>query len=514
MAEPRWHAADEAPGAGTLALLEPMAARLLQPMLEAMPARVAVLDADDHILFANRAFMAFAGIKPEYLIGGRIDQLIGATAYAAYQPARDLLERGQAACFEGWMLLAGVGARYMREHLVPIGPGLATLVISLDWTDLKRQQEALQAKVAELEATRSLKAAIVDHAQTAIVVADADDRLIEFNPAAERLLGWRRDEILGQSMGECLSPPHFLEAYRRAMARLRAGQNADWLGRPLQREVWHRDGHAIPVEMQVWFTQVQGAAHFTVSMSDRRAQIAAQQLIEQQREALRQSEKLGAMGSLLAGVAHELNNPLAIVMGRATLLEEATAGTPMQADAERVRVAAERCGRIVKTFLSMARQRPAQRQAVRLHETAQAAAELVGYTLRSHAIQLELRLDPTQAPAQVDPDAMGQSLLNLLVNAQQALATVEGPRRIVISNGQDAHGLWLRVQDNGPGVPAELRESIFDPFFTTKPEGSGTGVGLSVSRAMLREQGGELSLLDTHPGACFEIRVPLPSPLP
>jgi two-component system NtrC family sensor kinase len=229
------------------------------------------------------------------------------------------------------------------------------------------------------------------------------------------------------------------------------------------------------------------------------------------------------MGTLLAGVAHELNNPLAIVMGRASLLEEKAAegpqGSPgasqLAADARRIREAAERCGRIVRTFLNMARHKPAERSPVQLNDIVRAAADMLGYTLRSHGITIDLQLADTLPEVQADGDQLGQVVLNLIVNAQQALAAVQGPRRVSLATGvelprgREGAGpsradegrsrpretrVWLRVSDTGPGVPPADGDKIFEPFFTTKAAGLGTGLGLSVSRSIVREHGGDLTL--------------------
>jgi signal transduction histidine kinase/CheY-like chemotaxis protein len=256
--------------------------------------------------------------------------------------------------------------------------------------------------------------------------------------------------------------------------------------------------------------------------------------IERQRDALRQTEKLSAMGTLLAGVAHELNNPLAIVMGRASLLEEKTADPALTnapgaagvvagqigADARRIREAAERCGRIVRTFLNMARHKPAERSPVQLNDIVRAAADMLGYTLRSHDIALELQLAPALPEALADGDQIGQVVLNLVVNAQQALAAATGVRRIVVTTGVEPprpdrdSRIWLRVADTGPGVPEAERERIFEPFFTTKAAGLGTGLGLSVSRSIVREHGGDLVLevprgVAPTGGASFRLSLPI-----
>ena len=384
----------------------------------------------------------------------------------------------------------------------------------------------------------ALKSAIVDHAQAAVVVADEHGLVVEFNPAAEALFGCNRDAAIGRNVIEMMTPARFRDSLARALLRMRSGDPEVTMGRRLQRTLCRADGSEFVVEVVLWMTEVDGEAYYTASINDQTAARAAAEVIERQRDALRQSEKLTAMGSLLAGVAHELNNPLAIVMGRASLLEEKTEGSPLQADAQRIREAAERCGRIVRTFLNMARSRPAQRSAVQLNDLARAAADMLGYTLRSHGIDLELRLANDLPELQADGDQIGQVVLNLIVNAQQALATHGGPRRISVYTGRgsaaapgaeaqgEARGaaVWLRVADSGPGVAAEVRDKIFEPFFTTKAEGMGTGMGLSVSRAIVRDHGGELLLeaaspntansATSGPGASFLLSLPLQAAAP
>ncbi|MFM7507457.1 MAG: response regulator, partial [Rubrivivax sp.] len=259
----------------------------------------------------------------------------------------------------------------------------------------------------------------------------------------------------------------------------------------------------------------------------RRQREAADQ-VERQRETLRQSEKLSAMGSLLAGVAHELNNPLAIAMGRASLLEEKVAGgaepAALQDDARRIREAAERCGRIVRTFLNMARQRPPSRRPVQLGDIVRAAADMLGYTLRSHGVRVELSLAEDLPEVQADADQIGQVVLNLMVNAQQAMEDAGTARRVLaIATGVEAARpgreprVWLRVADSGPGVPPELHARLFEPFFTTKAVGLGTGLGLSVSRGIVLEHGGDLVLEPPReggaegalPGASFRLSLPI-----
>ena len=378
--------------------------------------------------------------------------------------------------------------------------------------DTFRQQHESQQRERQTEA---LKAAIIDHAVNGIVSTDASGHIVEFNPAAEAMFGRLRADVLGLAVAEVIIPERLRAAHTEGMARVAAGGEQRITGRRIQMPALRADGSEFTVEMVLFRTALEGQVHYTATLSDITQRLQAEAQIERQRDALRQSEKLTAMGSLLAGVAHELNNPLAIVMGRASMLEEKTDGTPLAADALRIREAAERCGRIVRTFLNMARQKPPQHAPVQINDIARAAAEMLGYTLRSHGIELTLALADHLPEALADGDQIGQVVLNLIVNAQQALTDSAGPRHIRVQTGMEAPRdnrpprLWLRVADSGPGVPAEVHERIFEPFFTTKGEGVGTGLGLSVSRAMVREHGGDLVLERSAQGAVFRLSLGL-----
>lgn len=352
------------------------------------------------------------------------------------------------------------------------------------------------------------KAAIVDQALAAIITADASGQVQEWNAAAQRMFGWTRDQALGQDMAQLLLPAEQRPLLHEAMA---AAQRPEGASAALELRARRADGADLPVELALSATHWADELHFTAILIDQTDRQRAAQELEAQRDAMRQSEKLSAMGLLLANIAHELNNPMAIVLGRAALLEAKASGSPLAAEASTIREAADRCGRIVKTFLSMAKGRPLQRQPVRLAELVRAATDLLAHSLRAERVELDIAVDADLPELQADPDRIGQLLLNLLVNALQALAQQPGPRRLSISASCELGQLWLRIEDNGPGIAEAQREQLFQPFFTTK--GEGTGLGLALSRSVAREHGGELRLLppsEAWPGARFELRLPLP----
>lgn len=232
--------------------------------------------------------------------------------------------------------------------------------------------------------------------------------------------------------------------------------------------------------------------------------------LQRQQAALIQSEKLAAMGSLLAGVAHELNNPLFVVSGRAMMLETASAGSPHAHMAKKIRAAAERCARIVKTFLAMARQDRPQYGHVNLAKVVRSCLDVLDYTLQSGGVTVAVDCEPDLPAVLGDEDQLHQVLINLFVNAQQAMAEHAGPRMLRVRLGRAKSGehVEVRVSDTGPGVPAAIRARIFDPYFTTKPMGVGTGVGLSVCLGIVQAHGGSLRLESEAGGATFVVTLP------
>jgi signal transduction histidine kinase/ActR/RegA family two-component response regulator len=239
---------------------------------------------------------------------------------------------------------------------------------------------------------------------------------------------------------------------------------------------------------------------------------------ERQIEAkLLQTEKTAALGQLVSGIAHELNNPLTAIMGYTQLLLGRGLGPAQLSEAEKVYEQAERARRIVKNLLYFARENKSERTRVNLNEVVERTVALRSYEFKIENIQVESELDPNLPLTMADPYQLQQVVLNLLINAEQALLEERGSGRVRIrtshlacrSAKRSGGRIFLEVSDDGPGVPRAIASRIFDPFFTTKPPGVGTGLGLSIVYGIVQQHDGEVTF-DNQPGAGAKFRVELP----
>ncbi|HXX46035.1 MAG TPA: ATP-binding protein [Candidatus Acidoferrales bacterium] len=230
-----------------------------------------------------------------------------------------------------------------------------------------------------------------------------------------------------------------------------------------------------------------------------------------------QTEKMAALGQLVSGIAHELNNPLTAIMGYAQLLLGHGLQPSQFAEAKNVYNEAERARRIVKNLLYFARENKPERTRVDVNETVERTIALRSYELRVEDIVVECDLAPGLPHTMADPYQLQQVILNLVVNAEQALLGDRGHGRVWIRTRHLFHGagrrtgesIVLEVSDDGPGIPPAIASRIFDPFFTTKAAGLGTGLGLSIVYGIVHQHGGEVTF-ENKPGGGAKFTVELP----
>lgn len=491
--------------------LPPMDAALLASVLDRTLARIAFLDRDRIHRYVNPEYASFIGVPVEAIVGRSVAEVLGEEAAARLEPLGARALAGETVRWLGWMTYPGGRRRYVERVYHPVpgpdGSVCGYFAIVRDLTDLKQREEELARRTTQLEA-------ILGHIAEGVNIVDAEGRVVLANEGFLRMYGYPAElGVPGTKLADFVryrlaqgtyyaheDPAEDREALvaRRVAALMSVGNETVEEQRP--------DGRTFEVRRR---RLPDGGLLSTYT--DVTAVREAEREVRAQRDAMRQSERLSALGSLLAGVAHELNNPLSIVVAHATLLEDMAGSDPaLVARAQKIRSAAERCARIVQTFLGLARRRPPERRPIRIADVVEVAFDLVGYTLRSAGVAVARDLPADLPEISADADQLVQVMINLLTNAQQALQSREHPRRLAITaRATEEGGVALTVADNGPGVSAEARERVFDPFFTTKPEGVGTGVGLSLCRSIVTAHGGTIALEET-PGGGVTVRVVLP----
>jgi two-component system NtrC family sensor kinase len=228
-------------------------------------------------------------------------------------------------------------------------------------------------------------------------------------------------------------------------------------------------------------------------------------------EALFQQEKLAALGTLLANVAHELNNPLAVASMQLDNLQEEWGAGAWDEDFKMLRQATERCQSVVQSFLALVRQQASTRHAISLHAVVEEVLVLLGHSLEVDGITVSLHLDERLPPVWADAHQLHHVVANLITNAHHALQQTSSPRRLSLTTATHADGsqVILEVSDSGPGIPEDVQRRVFDPFFTTKPQGMGSGLGLPLCRNIVEGHGGTIQLV-SQPGHSTTIRITLP----
>jgi signal transduction histidine kinase/DNA-binding NarL/FixJ family response regulator len=394
----------------------------------------------------------------------------------------------------------------IRVTLRAVIPGLQHLVLCLEEGSIVQRSEIAWRQVeAELRG-------VLESVLAAIVIV---------NPAGQiRFLNARFGELLGLDL--------------REMERIR---NHDELEELVALRFRHPEGFAAP-----WRSFMQGSAdpgHDELEITrptrrvierffrpvldgegraigwlERYSDVTGERQIQSK---MLQTEKMAALGQLVSGIAHELNNPLTAIMGYAQLLLGRGLMPGQLSEAEKVFQEAERARRIVKNLLYFARENLPERTRVDVNEIVERTLALRSYELRVENIDAQFDLAPGLPATMADPYQLQQVVLNLVVNAEQALLESRGHGHVWIRTRHVIEGvgkktrdrILLEISDDGPGIPPEIASRIFDPFFTSKPSGVGTGLGLSIVYGIVHQHGGEVTF-ENQPGAGAKFVVDLP----
>ena len=358
---------------------------------------------------------------------------------------------------------------------------------------------AERSELQQAGTTTKLLADVIEQAQDLIVVMTPDGRCRHANGAFCRAIGRTHEEI-GRAHIRDLMLLETISA-EDLMAHVRA--HGTWRG-TLQR--LRPDGTTYPVSATLaGIVDRKGTVTHVVSVE---RDISEERRL---REQLIHSERLSAVGQLVAGVAHEINNPLQGVMGFTELLIGSDLEPDIRRDLEQIRHDADRAAKIVRHLLQFARRSTLERAVADLNEIARATAALRAYELKIASIELVEQYSSDLPVVVANREEIQQVVLNLLLNAEHALRGEGRGGSIRLTTGQDGENAYIEVADNGPGIPETVASKIFEPFYTTKPTGQGTGLGLSVSLGIAQAHGGGLELRSSQHGASFRLTLPCAS---
>lgn len=459
----------------------------LEDALDALPQGVALFSSDQRFLLCNDAFR------------GAVGEDVDVSSFAG-EPAAALVDR-----FFSWSepsafnegLSAGQGRFTLQRkdgtsfdaEIRPTSSGNRLLMLS------ETSEEQAEASEADL-----LLNTIVDACPANFMVSRIEDGKVIYYSAASRNRFGKIESTLSfflkpedrQAYLDALLPSGVLNEYRVRFRR--------------------NDGSIMDGMTSARVTEFKGENVIVSSTRDISEQLAMQAELERQREIAHQSEKLSALGELLAGVAHELNNPLSVILGYAQMLD-GTFSDPVQAKRmERIAQAAERSSRIVKTFLAMARQGPARRELLAVDECLSIALDVREYGLDANGTRVTMDVAADLPSVMGDRDQLVQVFTNLIANAEHAVAPLgpEGHLTLRVQRDVQTDQVCVEISDNGPGIPTDIRARIFEPFFTTKEMGEGTGFGLSFCHRIAEAHGGAMEVV-SEPGGetSFFVRLPV-----
>jgi PAS domain S-box-containing protein len=339
----------------------------------------------------------------------------------------------------------------------------------------------------------------LDLAPACIVRADVADGLVsDINAVGERLLGLDRRVLVGRYLHE-LHPPAERGAVDALLARTRDGHHGTWDGLHLVR----RTGGMLPVFVSA------GPIDYA---NQHLAQIVYVDLSERMRleQQLVQSEKMAAIGQLAAGIAHELRNPLAIVMNALFDLRQqlGALSTGVAEDLQIAEEEIERAQATIRNLLEFSRTSGAEVEHIDVNDLLHRTVQLLQKYMQNNGVQVVTQLDDIPTCA-ANSNAVRQILLNLLTNAVQAMPHGGELRLRTTRAGRDR--IWIEVEDTGVGIAPENLNKVFDPFYTTKAPGQGTGLGLSVVHSVVRRYGGDITVDSVYGvGTTFRIELPCP----
>jgi two-component system, NtrC family, sensor kinase len=463
---------------------------------------------DLRVIFANTRMAEILNIPKSELIGRNLGDIL---------PAQHLqmtmeLSKGRQQESRFCSLLDWPGSEQEAAHVYEtclavshLGKKTLTCLYLRDLTDRVMIER-------ELQKTNAFFHNIIHSSVDGIVVVDTQGVPIIFNEGAERILGYTAEEMIG-------NPENFRRFYPFGVAAemMHRMRSSDY-GPPDKLNTTritfiNKDGEEVPANFSASIIREGGKEVGSVGIfTDLREILKVHQELEATQSQLFHTEKIASLGRMAAGVAHEINNPLAGILIYAELLQRDLEEDALHRENVDVIISQTmRCQQIVNRLLEFSRQTLGQKKLFDVNEVISRCVELISHQAFFHNIKVIQELEPFLPQIVGDPGQLQQVFTNLLLNAADAMG---GTGIISISSrpSPEEDGIVLAFTDTGCGIPADIKDKIFEPFFTTKPPGKGTGLGLSIVYGVIQRHGGAIEV-ESPPGCgtTFTVRLPLES---
>jgi two-component system NtrC family sensor kinase len=352
------------------------------------------------------------------------------------------------------------------------------------------------AELRQVDTKLRLMGAAVEEANDLILIVSSNFLIQHANRAFCDATGYALDELIGRSPRTLVGDESFVKL--EDLRRMNKGET--WNGTLMHRR---KDGSTFQaacaiVPLTDGDSRVTHFVHMERDITDEMRLRA--QLIH--------SERLSAVGQLVSGVAHELNNPLQSILGFTELLIDSEKRPELRRDLEQVRKEAVRAGKIVRNLLAFVRRSSSERTSSNVNDIVKTTIALRSYEFATANIRLFESYAEGLPQVVVNPEEIQQVILNLILNAEQAIRGAKRGGTLTVTTNGLAGMVTIDIRDDGPGVPSALAGRVFEPFFSTKEVGEGTGLGLSIAMGIAEAHGGSLALLPTDKGACFRLSIP------
>jgi len=487
----------------------------LENLLASAGDGIATLDRDGRITRWNRGMERILGHEASEVIGVRPEQLDLAGSGSGIAPVVARAMRGET--IEG--VEVGCTTRDGRPVSVALtlspvmGPQGAPDGVSMivrDVTERNRLERSFRAMHRQIREAEEKFLGMIERARDAIFfVEPGTGEIVQANARAEAMTGLNRTELAGRS---------YLDLHPSG-ERDRAGAHLEHtLGAGAEPAIelgLQRDGEA-PLDVEVTASLMSYGGRQLVQWLCR--DVSDRKRAEKEKEALHvqlvQSEKLSAIGQLISGVAHELNNPLTGVIGYSQLLASQDCDEKLRRGLDKVYAEAKRCHRVVQNLLTFARRHAPEKTWIGVNDIIESVLDLRAYQLRVDNIEVHRNLSKDIPLTMGDFHQLQQVFMNIIINAHQAFKHAQKGSAITIATAAAGGFIRVTIADDGPGIPKDNLQRIFDPFFTTKEPGQGTGLGLSLCYGIIEEHQGRIRVA-SEPGAgtVFTIDLPIVPPV-